>query len=186
MANLYRADPPPDELRELIHHVDGKIYYLPAAKQQYSRAKGKELGFIRKDGYRNIMLTAAGERRHYLAHRIVYWLDTGDWPPILNHKNRNRLDNRPENLEPCEWSENCQNNSIRSDNTSGYTGVMQTPDGKYKVIFNIAGKQYRINGYESLNAAALARDVLIRLFYGDYARYGIAENAALKVGGKVI
>ncbi|EPV4171452.1 HNH endonuclease signature motif containing protein [Salmonella enterica subsp. enterica] len=185
MAKQYRIDPPPDELRDLIHHIDGKIYYLPAAKQPYSRAKGKELGFIRKDGYRNLMITCNGERRQYLAHRIVYWLDTGEWPPILNHKNRNRLDNHPENLEPCTNAENCQNNTIRIDNSSGYTGVVKNGN-RWRVQFSIDGETFYYDGYLHKETAALARDLVISLIYKDFARYGITANAGLKVGGKAI
>lgn len=176
LMTAYRQDPPPDELRNLIEYRDGEIYYLPAAKGSYTKAKGKALGFVRKDGYRNLMITCEGERRHYLAHRLGYWLVTGEWVAILDHINRNRSDNRIENLKPCEWFENCRNNTIRKDNESGYTGVTLHTDGLWRVSFSIESKRYHIDGYKHKETAALARDLLIHMFYGDFARYGISEN----------
>lgn len=177
--------PPPDGLREIIYHEDGKIYYLPQAKQQYSRAKGKELGYIRKDGYRRILVTCEGERRSYLAHRLVYWLDTGEWPPLVNHKNRIRSDNRPDNLEPCTERQNGQNNTLRTDNKSGYTGVLKNGN-RWRVQFSIDGKRFYVDGYLHKETAALARDLIISLVYKDFARYGISENAGLTLGGSSI
>ncbi|SHK70381.1 hypothetical protein [Hespellia stercorisuis] len=45
----------------------------------------------------------------------------------------------------------------RSDNKSGYTGVYELPNGKYKAIINLKGKRYDLGTYESLSDAVSAR-----------------------------
>jgi len=44
------------------------------------------------------------------AHRLAYLWMTGEWPPkIMDHKNRNRQDNRWDNLRAVTYSENLHN-----------------------------------------------------------------------------
>jgi len=42
---------------------------------------------------------------------------------VIDHLNRNKLDNRKSNLKVCSKSENAVNAKIRKDNTSGIKGV---------------------------------------------------------------
>lgn len=42
------------------------------------------------------------EGRLQQAHRVAYYLMTGEWPEVVDHKNRNRLDNRFCNHR-CYW-----------------------------------------------------------------------------------
>ncbi|END3518153.1 HNH endonuclease [Escherichia coli O13/129/135:H4] len=168
----YRQDPPPDELRDHVYYDDGHIYRVGTESR---------LGCLGKNGYYNF--TYKG--RTYLVHRLIYWLHTGEWPEVCDHISRDKTDNHIENLRPSTDAENSRNNSLSETNSSGYTGVEER-DGKYNVFIRLEGKRYGIYGYKNKEAAALARDILCKLFYGDFARYGIAENAALKVGDKVI
>lgn len=44
-----------------------------------------------------VMLMVNGER--WLAHRIVWYIHTGEWGPRLSHKNGDKTDNRYVNLQ---------------------------------------------------------------------------------------
>lgn len=65
-----------------------------------------------------------GTLHEYLFGHAPYGLE---W----DHINRNKLDNRKENLKLVTHAENCQNSSLRKDNTTGYRGTVCCPQGFY-------------------------------------------------------
>lgn len=58
-----------------------------------------------------------------LAHRLVFLYEYGYIPTLIDHINRNKQDNRMQNLREASYSENALNSKIRSDNTSGFKCV---------------------------------------------------------------
>lgn len=63
--------------------------------------------------------------RRYLAHRIVWIMHNGAIPSgmQIDHINHDRSDNRIENLRVVSNKTNAMNQGLRSNNTSGVTGV---------------------------------------------------------------
>jgi hypothetical protein len=61
----------------------------------------------------------------YSSHRLAFLYMTGEFPPEeVDHINRDRLDNRWENLRSVSHSENNRNKRINRNNTSGKMGVV--------------------------------------------------------------
>lgn len=169
--NKTNMTPPPDSLRDYLIYDDGKIY----------RADTKaRVGNLGKNGYFNFTY----KNRTYLVHRLIYWLHTGEWPEYVDHINGDQLDNQKENLRAATKSENAINIKARSSNKSGYTGVIKR-FGKYQAEITYNGNRFRIYGYETAEAAALARDLMSHWFFGEFSRYGVLDKQ-IKVGGKAI
>lgn len=77
-------------------------------------------GVTDADGYHRIRING----RAYLSHRLAWLYVYGSFPSIgLDHMNRNKQDNRINNLREATKAENAQNVSKRKDNTSGLVGV---------------------------------------------------------------
>lgn len=72
----------------------------------YRMAQNKEI-----NGYPIVMLTKNGRQSCYLAHRLICMAFHGPSPtgkPLVNHKNRDKCDNRASNLEWVSRSGNAK------------------------------------------------------------------------------
>lgn len=81
---------------------------------------GATAGTIGKKGYRYIGV----KNKCYLAHRLAWLYIYGCLPEKhIDHINREKSDNRIDNLREVSNSQNHWNLNTNSANTSGYTGV---------------------------------------------------------------
>lgn len=81
-------------------------------KGHVARLKGRILNIaINRDGYGLVLLTKNSERKRFSVHSIVAKTFITNPDPTnfiqVNHKNENKLDNTPNNLEWCTHSYNC-------------------------------------------------------------------------------
>ena len=70
----------------------------------------------------------------YVTHRIIFKMLHG-WEPVeIDHDDRNRQNNRPNNLVASDHVANNKNQKLRSTNTNGCMGVSWQPHAnKWKV-----------------------------------------------------
>jgi hypothetical protein len=110
-----------EHLRELVHYEPETGVFTWIKRRRGSMQPGKPAGSFNKDGYRKIQIY--GES--HLAHRLAWLYVHGEWPAErLDHKNRNKADNRIDNLRLSSPSLNSQNRSrADKDNRVGVLGV---------------------------------------------------------------
>jgi len=98
-------------------------------------------------------------------HRFIFNCKKGD---TIDHINRNKLDNRKENLRIVSQSKNVFNSPIRSNNTTGVTGVTIEYIGGIKKYRSQILKNYKhicLGRFEKFNDAVRARkDAEIKYF----------------------
>lgn len=88
---------------------------------------------------------------------------------VVDHINRNPLDNRRSNLRICTQKQNARNLGIRSDNTSGYKGVRYHPQWGWQAYIANKGKQIHVGWYKTKEEAVKARMRRANEFYGGFA-----------------
>jgi hypothetical protein len=128
-----------------------------------ARYAGKKAGTVSKWGYLVVSLF----KQRYFAQRLAYFLMTEAWPAYdVDHVNRNKLDNRWENLRPATRAQNTANTSKQSNNTSGFKGVSYYKSrGKWEA--NLCRK--RLGYFDCPVAAHLAYVVASRKRFKEFA-----------------
>ncbi|QXV77255.1 putative homing endonuclease [Escherichia phage DaisyDussoix] len=103
--------------------------------------KGKVAGSKMKTG-RQLEFTINGERTAYLAHRIIWFIKTGEDPgdKTIDHKDGDSLNNLWDNLRKATYSENGKNKKC-STNSTGFTGVVKRGN-RYMAYAYCDGKQH--------------------------------------------
>lgn len=85
---------------------------------------------------------------------------------VVDHINRNKLDNRKENLRICSQRVNCHNSSIRSNNKSGVVGVFLDQKVKrWRAQIYHNGKTKHIGIFDSFEDAVIARNKAEKEYY---------------------
>ena len=103
-----------------------------------------------------------------LMHRVVMNPSEEDY---IDHKNRNKLDNRKNNLRICDQSYNMANSKTPSHNTSGFKGVsFSKTEKKYKAYICRKGVKYNLGTYATVEQAAQAYKTKAEQLFGEYAR----------------
>ena len=117
--------------------------------------KGNIAGHIAGHGYIGIRV----KYKLYYAHRLAWLYVYGFIPEnYLDHINRNRSDNRIENLREASVQCNARNCKVKKTNTSGITGVSwYKRDKKWLVGIKINGRRINLGRFKTKKEAAKAR-----------------------------
>ena len=99
----------------------------------------------------------------------------------IDHINRDKLDNRKNNLRLCSQKENSRNLSLAKNNTSGVTGVTKTKHGTWKARITVDRKEIHLGNYKSLDKAAKARRNAEIKYFGDYAPKKHADHVKINI-----
>jgi hypothetical protein len=126
---------------DYIIYEDGLIY----SKYSNKFLKPK----IDFDGYEMVGLCINYKRKYFRVHRLVAltYISNPDNRPQVDHINRERRDNRVENLRWATHSQNMRNCKMFKTNTSGFTGISKH-GLNYRFNACIDGKQKHIKSSE--------------------------------------
>ena len=95
--------------------------------------------------------------RVYLAHRLAWFYVHKSWPSLIDHIDRDGLNNRISNLRDCSCSQNSHNTGLTKRNTTGFKGVSYLPKrNKYHAQLCVLGKRLHVGYFNSAEEAHLA------------------------------
>ena len=159
------SKPVKETLNQALEYRDGKLFWREGWPTD---RVGKEAGYVEKrDGYRRV----SHRNRIYMAHRVVWLLQHGDWPEYeIDHINGDKDDNRIENLRDVPAKMNMYNRPKYACNRTGYKGVyLDQRYNKYCATIAKDRNKYWLGTFSCPIEAAKAYDRKARELHGEYA-----------------
>lgn len=146
-------NPPTQGLLHQIYDYDPNTGSLTYKRDFYRRVKGSNVTSQTNNGYLVVTLD-----KTYLAHRIIWLMQTGDFPEFVDHINHDRTDNRWNNLRDVSKQTNAENKSVNQNNTTGYMGVSQIKStGRYRASLTRDRKHIHLGVFNTAEEAHQAR-----------------------------
>lgn len=128
--------------------------------------------YLGKDGYPttyrsidNKIKFGRGMKMHRLLYKSTYGIN--DKKIVIDHINRNRLDNRLSNLRPCTQKQNSYNTSKPKGRK--YKGVKKGKNDTWTAYANKDGETYKIDNIKSEKEAAKIYDLMAEDLFGAFA-----------------
>jgi len=142
-----------EQAHEVFRYEDGKLYWRISPTNTVK--VGDRAGTVTFEGYRQVGV----DGQVYREHRVIFLMHHGYMPEYdCDHINRDRADNRIENLREVSRSCNMRNASISSRNTSGVTGVSwDKSNEKWLAQIRAEGRSIKIGRFEDFKDAVSAR-----------------------------
>lgn len=166
-----------EELKQWLNYdPDTGIFVWLNASAYQQRLIGDQAGSIQDNGYRYIMVCG----KLYKSSRLAWFYMTGEWPEkLVDHKDKDRLNDKWDNLRPATHSENNCNRSVQTNNTSGVTGVSYSDrDGKWIADISKHGKRHRMY-HDSFEEAVAWRNMMEEKIHGEFASRYAQNNRRL-------
>ncbi|WP_313193700.1 HNH endonuclease [Shinella zoogloeoides] len=156
-----------ERLHELLtYDPETGIFRWKVDRNQNVKA-GSIAGAPDSSGYIQVRV----DGRKYQANRLAWLYMTGEWPSEqVDHRDRDRANNRWANLREATHAENCRNRRRRSDNKSGFPGVKITRNGTYEATIGIDGEKVYLGTYSTLHEALNVRRFAEKDIHGEFAR----------------
>jgi hypothetical protein len=122
---------------------------------------------LHEDGYVYHQECIGSKRKIYM-HRFI--MDVIELDCLIDHEDRNKLNNKRKNLRIATHQENMCNQKISTRNTSGVTGVSFCPEiNKWQARLKNKGIYYNFGYYENIKDAIIARLKAEFEYFGKFA-----------------
>ncbi len=135
-------------------YEDGKLYYK---KSRYKSKIGKEVKYFHRGKYNQYLgLTYKGKT--YGLHTVIFAMFHRKVPKVIDHIDRNSLNNRIENLRESSYHLNQFNTKMYLTNKSGFRGVVWDKScNKWKAYINMQYKYIHLGYFDTKEKAYAVR-----------------------------
>lgn len=174
--------PLPDQayLREILDYdpATGVLRWRERSRHHFQSKKshaswngkhaGQPTGYVTNKGRKVVGI----DWKLYLCARVIWkWMTGEDPPDQIDHINCDRADDRWSNLRLASGSQNQCNAGIRITNTTGFKGVVERENGKYRARIGIQGKRRHLGTFDTPEEAHAEYCAWARRLHGEFKRY---------------
>lgn len=151
-------------LHTLFEYDNG---YLLSKTKRGCTTVGKKIGTLHKDGY----VSTTINRKRFYVHRLIYMMFYGEIPKFIDHIDRNRANNKIENLRPSTGSQN--NTNSKGFSKSGYKNIYYDKRrNHYYVVLVLNYKKNYFGTFKDLELACLVAEEARNKYHGEFANHG--------------
>ncbi|MEK6879603.1 MAG: HNH endonuclease [Nanoarchaeota archaeon] len=125
-GKIYRSNQEPnliyfeDNIAKIQIKYKNRIFYGIIDKEDYEKIKSYKWYYNKTGGYIRSQKKENGILKRYMIHNIILKPKKN---LIIDHIDRNPLNNRKKNLRYATYSQNISNSKIAINNTTGYKGL---------------------------------------------------------------
>jgi len=167
-----------EKVHELFEYRDGELFWKKRpvtdflsehdANQWNSKHAGTRAGCYGKKPY---VYTAIGHK-NIAIHRLIFLMQYGYLPKMIDHADGNPRNNKIENLREATPLQNQRNQKLPSHNTSGFKGVIWHKKlNKWMVKIKVNKIQKYFGIYEDIELADLVAQEARNKYHGNFARF---------------
>ena len=100
--------------RQLLHNLFEFDFDTGTLTFKSGPKEGQEAGYLNKQGYRIVAVKHDGRRKEYKAHRVIYYMFTGNplLKQVVDHIDGDKSNNRLSNLRAVKQKVNLQNTVV--------------------------------------------------------------------------
>ena len=157
-----------EEAHRLFEYKDGVLFWKERPKASRKPKGDMEAGTASGHGYKKL----AYQQKKYYAHQVIFLMQHGYIPELVDHIDGNTDNNNIENLRASNKSLNACNSKLALNNTSGHKGVVWHKGGK-KWMARIVFKKRPIyfGLFDDFDLACLVADEGRILYHGEHANF---------------
>jgi len=134
------------------------------------RAAGRLAGSIKTDKRRCVRING----RDCFAYRVIYALhhslSLSEVPEIIDHKDGDPTNDRPENLRAASPQQNQFNRRPKATANGRFKGISKVSGGRWRAYIFVGGKGKSLGWHDSPEDAARAYDAAAAKIHGEYMR----------------
>lgn len=151
------------------------VIEIPITKNKFTLIDDEDYELVNKykwiasycEGIDNYYVTCRINNKTIYLHRLVMGFPI-DF--VIDHKDKNTLNNQKSNLRLCTRSQNQCNRSKHSNNKSGYKGVWyDKPRNKWQAEIQYENKKKHLGRFNTPEEAAIYRDAVAIQLHGEFA-----------------
>lgn len=144
-----------ERAREMLHYNPQTGVLKWKVSPRGNVKVGQHAGSVDGNGRLMVMI----DQTSYHSGRLIWLWMMGKWPcGLIDHKDRNPLNNRWGNLREVTQRVNSQNRSMNSNNKSGVRGVYWNKrQGKWHAQIALDRKKIHLGWHDSFDTAVVAR-----------------------------
>jgi hypothetical protein len=156
-----------EEANELLEYVNGFLFWKKGRGYNGNAViAGSRAGSKTTRGYRAVFING----KKYAEHRLVWLLISGEWPDLeIDHIDRNKTNNKIENLRLATRQQNTRNNSLRKRKFDLPVGVHPLPSGRFRSLIQVNKKTISLGSFDTIEQASASYKNACVKHFGEFS-----------------